>query len=791
MIPPSTSSATHPREPTVEPSAHKTPSSTKGLHTLNTLKMSDHDMDTPETGSVHTSSSKMRICAPDKFYGERNKLKAWLLQMDRHFHVEGDRVADDDKVMIATTFMKDQAELWVTPHLERYLDDEITDNENARLMENWDVFKVKLRQAFSPIKGSVIAEKKIQTLRQTHSVADYTALFQQYQAQIEWDDAALIRMYKQGLKSQVREELMRTNARTDTLDELINEAIRLDNDLYELQIEARAYRPEYVPKKKGKQPNHGRNHRQGRYRPQGHGKARIPGHYGSDDYEGMHLDNIERSKPRGDSSAKYHGKGKPDNGKETRTCYNCNKPGHLAAKCRQPKKNTVSRYVNMIETEETGTADDWQIIESDATNDIKDQAFQKYMKDLTQQFRENNLLNETILTQFEELAEADSLASKNKENRPYAQFVKQVNQKTDYVVPWEELSAKEFFEIYDHEMETPDTTVQYLREKGLITNADPLQNEYTADWKLVDIPGLSNEQKEALQEYVKERQDEGTVIRSPSPHPGTRVFTAWDEDRIVETPDSPPYYRDNTDRVFLTPPDSPPLGRKTTSRGQKKRASPSKQRRQKSRQEQTGDAVYVNDKQGVVLYEGDTVRNAREARETMSTPEYENWIETAEREWAISQAEYTKKKSTPTKTPNYALDPRNPTHDKTSWTACTYDTCEVHYSDKCGAAWFPSPKGECRWAVHDCTRHTCQKHLWDKRSSGYFPGINDTQAYANKALVNGRCTNDSWHTCLNPGCNRHAEDKYLYGFDSEDQSFLGLGPEAATRLTRHPSTNSQ
>jgi hypothetical protein len=332
---------------------------------LNTLKMSNLALDTPDTDSIHTPSSKVRICAPDKYYGERNKLKAWLLQMDRHFHVEGDCIASEDKVMIASTYMKDQAELWVTPHLERYLDIDIKDHNNALLMEDWDVFKTKIKQAFSPIKASVIAEKKIQTLRQTGSVADYTALFQQYQAQIEWDDAALIRMYKQGLKTQVREELMRTSACTDTLDELVNEAIRLDNDLYELQIEARAYRPEYTSKKGKKQSNYGQNRRPGQYRPYGNkGRARTPGHYGSNGHEDMHLDNIERGKPRSGSSAKYQGKGKPDNGKETRTCYNCNKPGHLAAKCCQPKKNTVYRDVNMIEAEASNEGEDWEVVGS-------------------------------------------------------------------------------------------------------------------------------------------------------------------------------------------------------------------------------------------------------------------------------------------------------------------------------------------------------------------------------------------------------------------------------------------
>jgi hypothetical protein len=39
-------------------------------------------------------------------------------------------------------------------------------------------------------------------------------------------------MFRQGLKLQVRVELMRTNAITETLDELINEYIRIDSKLY-------------------------------------------------------------------------------------------------------------------------------------------------------------------------------------------------------------------------------------------------------------------------------------------------------------------------------------------------------------------------------------------------------------------------------------------------------------------------------------------------------------------------------------------------------------------------------
>jgi hypothetical protein len=44
-------------------------------------------------------------------------------------------------------------------------------------------------------------------------------------------------MFRQGLKLQVKEELMRTGASTNTLDELVNTAINIDVKLYELRQE--------------------------------------------------------------------------------------------------------------------------------------------------------------------------------------------------------------------------------------------------------------------------------------------------------------------------------------------------------------------------------------------------------------------------------------------------------------------------------------------------------------------------------------------------------------------------
>jgi hypothetical protein len=78
---------------------------------------------------------------PDLFYGERSKLKTWILQFDCLFHIEG-QIENEDKVVLASTYMKGDAEKWVLLIIRRYMDDGITDAGNAALVKSWDTFKI-------------------------------------------------------------------------------------------------------------------------------------------------------------------------------------------------------------------------------------------------------------------------------------------------------------------------------------------------------------------------------------------------------------------------------------------------------------------------------------------------------------------------------------------------------------------------------------------------------------------------------------------------------------------------
>jgi hypothetical protein len=162
-------------------------------------------------------------------------------------------------------------------------------------------------------------------------------VFQQYAEQIQWDNAALMRMYKQGLKPAFLAELMRSGTAINDLEDLTREAIRLDNELYELALAEQSYcevagtrnedKSRLQKPNRGFQPNQGQQ--RNTYQPQ------HPGIYRSNGPERMHLGNIDSK--LSDLKKIW----KKNDGPETRSCYNCGKPGYLARNCRS--KNKVIR----------------------------------------------------------------------------------------------------------------------------------------------------------------------------------------------------------------------------------------------------------------------------------------------------------------------------------------------------------------------------------------------------------------------------------------------------------------
>jgi hypothetical protein len=741
--------------------------------------MSDTAMDTPETSHAgrHVRSAK-----PDLYFGDRTKLETWILQFDRYFHLEDDNVEDDDKVILATTYMRGDAEKWVQPFLRKYMNSDIVDENNTRLMEDWSLFKDKLRQIFSPFKESVIAEQKIQELRQTSSAAEYTTTFQRYAEQIQWDDNALMRMYKQGLKPRVREELMRTGGQTDTLATLVEESIRLDNELYELALAERSYT------KQGPREARGRNERsagrqnapfrpnQGRQRYQK--KHPVPGFYRTYGHEEMHLDNINQGKP---PTKTYHQEKtkvwtpkKKEPGTETRTCYNCGKPGHLSRNCRS--KNKVTRQLNVLTGTQDEEAEEWQVIDHRVQTDNDE-----ILTDITSKL---TTTTEEIRSLREEFLQLPIIQ----------QGIKSGHLVKDLSAP---MGYRQLNDFTEQDKKNQEELQQALNEeiaKGTITRDESRREGYRMTDGKLDLKFL------------------GSQGRPSTPHPGTRVPTVWDYQEIEHETDDEPLSMEKL--AIHTPPDSPTLGHQHKKMGC--------QTWEEYCTEQTTKTglrpwlcldwdVYPSWKDyeshlyslSSYDYYQELVKphdkTLRQAQSTKHTREYVSrqrgltinpslWEHTqriidngpglilidkarrrpTETDWTKqAEAEYQQQQkiiSSARKSIKYIRDYRNLKHGTISWTACTTNECSIHLHDKVNAQWFPNRNRECKYQWFDCPRHACSQHLYDKRTSGSFHPHDEEFEAAQEILVNGSCTFPLWHQCLQEACEKHQEDKVDHGY---------------------------
>ena len=122
----------------------------------------------------------LTINTSEPFDGSRGKLRAFFSQVELFFGFNAERFSTDKhKVLFASIYLRSPAFEWFNSFLTDFLNnkpDERDDNI-VEVTQNYSNFKNWLRQVFGNFDKEHLAERRMQSLRQTGSAANYASKF--------------------------------------------------------------------------------------------------------------------------------------------------------------------------------------------------------------------------------------------------------------------------------------------------------------------------------------------------------------------------------------------------------------------------------------------------------------------------------------------------------------------------------------------------------------------------------------------------------------------------------------
>ncbi|KAH0420200.1 hypothetical protein CcaCcLH18_14136 [Colletotrichum camelliae] len=192
------------------------------------------------TTPLHGGRQKLKLSAPVTYDGTPGTLKGFLIQVKNYqnFH-HGDFASETEKVVHAATYLRGKALKWFEPIQEEYLKCETLDEcttETRDIYANFQGFEDALRSLFQDPDEKRQAERDLSQLRQTKSAKDYSANFRQLSVQLDLTEETKIFMFYQGLKDEVKDEIIKVD-RPDDFLQYAELAIKIDNRLFERRKE--------------------------------------------------------------------------------------------------------------------------------------------------------------------------------------------------------------------------------------------------------------------------------------------------------------------------------------------------------------------------------------------------------------------------------------------------------------------------------------------------------------------------------------------------------------------------
>ena len=167
----------------------------------------------------------LKINAPERFSGDKEKLETFIIQLRLCFGFwKANFSSESSKVLYAASLMRGPPAEWMSSHLKIFLEEDDPSNladVDRKIFKSFEYFSGKLRKLFGDPDAMRTNARKIQLLRQTGSIQEYTAKFMALAGMLEWDDDALKAIYYKGLKDQVKDELSKEEI-SDVMDKLVD-----------------------------------------------------------------------------------------------------------------------------------------------------------------------------------------------------------------------------------------------------------------------------------------------------------------------------------------------------------------------------------------------------------------------------------------------------------------------------------------------------------------------------------------------------------------------------------------
>jgi len=258
----------------------------------------------------------LKVPAPNAFTGERGKLRAFLTKLELYIEFNQTKFRSEmDKGLFTVSYLKDAAFNWVDLKLHEFLDKTSKKRMNNKesIFGDYKKFKDELQRAFGVVDEKQAAERRLHILKMNKSAAKYAAEFQRIAALMDWDDDALVLQYYWGLNETIKDEIARMD-RPEELQDMINIFININSHQWEQRMERTGH---YTSKVWGRR-------------------------YTLRKGDPMNLNAIEKHCEQRPQVKQGRCMSKPYKPQprwaETRECYNCEKPEHLARTCKKPQQ---------------------------------------------------------------------------------------------------------------------------------------------------------------------------------------------------------------------------------------------------------------------------------------------------------------------------------------------------------------------------------------------------------------------------------------------------------------------